>query len=173
MTISRALLRFYLSSLCDNHLHEKRKIQKTFRSPPKKKLFTCFIEDIDIGSPGGGSFFHYLVVNARGCDSTSGTEIIEFLPEFALAVDFSTTPLATILDPAPAGLSHRHVHQCYEQTRPVQSGEWQSAKGCDTAARSQAVVIYIIILNQIVARKKTCVLTISYLPLSDHSSRLG
>jgi hypothetical protein len=37
LSFLRALLRFYFTSLCDNHLHEKRKIQKTFRLPPKKK----------------------------------------------------------------------------------------------------------------------------------------
>jgi len=90
------------------------------------KLYTCMVVDVDV--PSGG-YFHYLVVNARGCDRTTGVDAFDYFFSFALSLSGATIPL-TVDNPAPEGFFHRHVHQCYEQARELQPTEYPTASGC-------------------------------------------
>jgi len=74
-----------------------------------------------------GSFFHYLVVNAPGCDATKGTAAFDYLFSFGVDVLEDGT-----VNPNPGNdYFHRHVHQCFAQRSELDINSIPSASGCD------------------------------------------
>jgi len=94
------------------------------KSCDPNKLYTCIVQDLDVG------YFHNLVVNAPGCNSALGIQAFDYF--FSFAVDVN----AGAVNPNPADdFNHRHVHACFEQTEELDTTAtplpYPTASGCD------------------------------------------
>jgi len=112
------------------------------------------------------SYFHYLVVNAPGCDAAQGTEAFDYL--FSFAVD--RQPDKSVNTNPGDDFFHRHVHQCFEQRTELDINDVPSAKGCEGLFSSRGTTLETLITDLKLRKRSTCanILKVPYTAASNN-----